>query len=229
MSEIFTQPISAQLLRVLAQAAEGYPNQGDMYFVALYEPKPNGSYEVSPWFSQEDAAGVVDVLNAVAPNAFGVFGPFDTTLPYPSNPEQETVASWQVTTTTPAGGTGTPFTMGGETMYDALFCSPAAVIKFAVPYYTRVYSPEFAATMLQAFLQAPLALMTHLPWSEYGEIEPDGALNLSEAPPSPAEPSPTGLAAWLPVLFERDEQGGFREKRIYPPTPPRLDSGLPLP
>lgn len=217
MSETFTQPVSAGLLRVLAQAAEGYPNQGEMYFVALYEPDANGSFEVSPWYSQAEAAAVVDQLNTGPRPTFAVFGPFDTTLPYPTNEEQETVASLQVSTTTPGGEPGTSFTVGGAQMYDAVFCSPAAVIKFAMPYYSRVYSPAFAETMLQSFLEAPVAMMVHLPWSEYGEIGAQGTLDISG----------TTLSGGFPALFERDEELGYRENPIYPPGVPQPAAGSP--
>ncbi|HEU4883789.1 MAG TPA: hypothetical protein VFT45_16135 [Longimicrobium sp.] len=222
MSETFTQPVSAGLLRVLAQAAEGYPNQGPMYFVALYEPAANGSFEVSPWWSMEEAQAVVDDLNAKAKaNAFAVFGPFDTTLPYPTNPAQETVSSLQVATAAAGGGVGTTFGMGGAQMYDAVFFSAAAVIKFAVPYYTRVYSPEFAETMLQSFLEAPLAMTVHLPWSEYGEMEQQGTLNVSETAPAAGGAPGTALPGWMPAVFERDAELGYRAKLIPPPCPPR--------
>jgi hypothetical protein len=217
MSDLFTRSISARLLRVLAQAAEGYPNQGDVYFVARYERDANGSYEVSPWFSESEAAAVVDGLNAAAPDAFGVFGPFDTRLPYAAHPDQETVAALQVTTREPRDGAITTFAMGGAGMYDAMFCSAAAVIKFAVPYYTRVYSPEFAETVLRSFMEAPLAMMVHLPWSEYGEMEQNGTLDISG----------TDVPGWLPAVFERDAEAGYVHRVIHPSTAPRADAGLP--
>lgn len=216
VSELFTQPVSAGLLRVLAQAAEGYPNQGAMYFVASYAPDANGSFEVSPWWSPEEAAAVVNMLPGGQDN-FAVFGPFDTTLPYPVNAEQETVASLQVSTTAATGEPGTSFSVGGAEMYDAVFCSAAAVIKFAVPYYSRVYSPEFAETLLQSFLQAPVAMMVHLPWSEYGEIGEQGSLHISG----------TRLSGGFPALFERDEELGYLPNPIYPPSPPQPDPGPP--
>jgi len=209
--EIFTRPLSAGLLRVLAQAAAGYPNQGDMYFIARYEPDADGSFEVSPYTSLDEAGKNLEPLTILAPGEYDVFGPFDTALPFPPNPSQEKVSALHVQTTTAAGSAGTPFTLGDAgTLYDAVFISPAAVMKFAVPYYTRVYSPEFAETMLKGYLDSPVGMMVHLPWSEYGEDE------------DPA------IVAWLPGIVLGDAETGYRVAPLHPPHPPRPDPAWPL-
>jgi len=214
MSELFTRPISARLLRVLAQAAEGYPNQGDMYFVARYTADAGGNFEVIPYSSESEATDGAAALNAATPGAFDVFGPFDTTLPYTSNPDQETVAALQVTT-----DGGTTFGMDDPKLYDAVFCSAAAVIKFAVPYYTRVYSAQFADTMLQSFVESPLAMMVHLPWSEYAEMEENGTMDVAGTEVPSTE--------WLPAVVLPDGEGGYTHRLIYPSAPSTSDAALP--
>jgi hypothetical protein len=55
---------------------------------------------------------------------------------------------------------------------DTIFLTVEAVSKFAVPYYTMVYTPGMAARMLTTFQAAPLAVVVHLPWSESEELIP---------------------------------------------------------
>lgn len=218
MFDLFNRPISTRLLGVLAQAAEGYPNQGNMYFVARYEPQTGGNFEVIPHASESKAAAEADALNGGAPGTFGVFGPFDTTLPYQAYPQQAKVTALQVTAGSPEGQ-HTTFGLDNPKMYDAVFCSAAAVIKFAVPYYTRVYSAEFADTMLQSFVESPLAMMVHLPWSEYAEMDQNGTMDVAGTEVQQAE--------WLPALIAPDGAGGYRHEVIYPRAPSQPDPALP--
>lgn len=210
MSELFSQPLSAQLLRVLAQAAEGYLDQGIVYLVARYQPQPGGNFEVIPYSSESQALDAVAGLNGDGPQVFGVFGPFDTQLAT-LNPDQEKVTTLRVTAQAP-GGDPTTFEMNDPKLYDAVFCSAAAVIKFAVPYYTRVYSAQFAQAMLQSFLESPLAMMVHLPWSEYAELEENGTMNVAGTAVPESE--------WLPAVIVPDGQGGCRHQLIRPFAPP---------
>jgi hypothetical protein len=244
MSEIFTTPVSAGLLQVLAEAAAGYPNQGDKYFVASYEPGPDGTYNLFPPLSRIDAEILEGVLNLTNPGKYAAFGPFDTRLPFPENPAQQTVQSFEVTPTPLSGqSSAASFPIGGAGSYDAMFCSIAAVTKFAVPYYTQVYSSEFASQVLQAFVEAPLELMVHLPWSEYGMIQDGGTLtgpdhgqwrvedgngngkgNIDLRIESPAsgdvalttEQAGTGIPRWVPAVFQVDENGNFTPQPLYP-------------
>lgn len=237
MSEIFSTAVSAGLLQVLAEAAAGYTDPEQHYFVASYGPGPDGTYDLyGPYENELSANDWEQFMNAQFPGQYATFGPFQTSPPFPVNPNQQSVQSFEVTPTPPAeGGPGSdkPFTIGGTDQYDALFCSAAAVMKFAVPYYTQVYSPDFANQALEAFGQAQLGLMAHLPWSEYGMVQEGGGLQTpgrqdsvrrgpdEAAAPGDAAPEQAGggIRRWMPVVFGVDEHGNFKPQPIYPPRP----------
>lgn len=180
--DVFSQPISPALCVRLGEAAAGYVSvlgyEGAMsiYFVASYLPTQDPveqqvDYVVyAPFASQTEAQAFQLTL---PPGLFGVFGPyalepngFDEGF---TNPAQLVVGTLQVTpfSNTPGGPipTGEPaFEWDG---YDAVFMSTAAVEKFVIPYYTTIYGPEFAGEIVSQFNAAPVALMGHLPWTEY--------------------------------------------------------------
>lgn len=213
MSEIFTTPVSAGLLQVLAEAAAGYMGPGDVYFMADYNLGTDGTYNLSgplPTPNPPPNRPIIPRVNAV-------FGPFSTPVPVTiplRNQKQQSVESVEVVTT---GGVKLPVENAAQ--YDAMFSSLAAVMKFAVPYYTEVYSTEFANAAVSAFQESDLALMVHLPWSEYGIVS---LSNTVSGPASDAQ-SATGSThgdggptKWIPVVFERGADGTYGERRITP-------------
>lgn len=222
MSELFTESVSAGLLRVLAQAAGGYVDEERIYFVARYAPDGECGYDVRPFRTEKEAVSAAAKLTLPDGPRYAAFGPFDTRPPYPENPAQASVELFQITTTA-----SNAFVLQGAGMYDALFCSTAAVMKFAVPYYTAVYSPVFAGEMLRSFLAAPLALMVHLPWSEYGEMGLDGVASVPEA--SSRRADDVRPPAWIPAVFEEDGQGGYRPRPIHPGIAPAASAAHPSP
>ena len=211
MPEFFTQSIDAGLMKVLAEAASGYPNQGIVYFVARCVPEPEKGYDVTAQKTAKDAEDLAIAKEVAGLGTYAAFGPFDTTLPYPTKVDQADVTGMQLQAAKPDGTVVKVPPLGGCTTIDALFISPAAVLKFAVPYYTAVYSPEFAEQMLLEYLDAPLAVLAHLPWSEYEPVAPEAG----------AADAPTGALAYVPAVFEEDGEGGYRTRAIRPLTPPR--------
>src|ERR1700750_2980224 len=89
---LFEKAISPTLARALAEAAAGYDNLGDVYFVASYEFQPSGFYYMSQPYqdlkeAEEKAAGL-------GPD-YAVFGPFETVEFV--NPGQDVVQALSVT------------------------------------------------------------------------------------------------------------------------------------
>ncbi|HEX5725182.1 MAG TPA: hypothetical protein VFX98_06930 [Longimicrobiaceae bacterium] len=202
MSAIFAPAVSTMLARALAQAASGYVNQGNLYFVARNDPGEDGMFGiVSPLTSLQAAEQEAVRLGP----EYGAFGPFDTTVALAiDNPIQLTVSDFEVT-----DSAGITFPIPGD-RYDTLFYSVASVVKFAVPYYTQVYSSEFAQQVLEEFEANELGLMAHLPWSEYVDIDPDIQID--------SEQRATCEPAQIPVLFKTDPlTGKYREYPFYPP------------
>jgi hypothetical protein len=182
---VFPNPVSAELARVLAEAALGFINQGEIYFVASYTRvagQPGGPYGViGPFPSADEAQAALDaflldlieVLKGEAPS-YDIFGPFDTTVHVPVlRTDQASVAEIQVTPETDAGRLAA-FPIPGA-RYDALFYSTEAVLKFAVPYYSRVYGNDFGTELLANFQNSDLSVLAHLPWTEYALLSTTGA------------------------------------------------------
>jgi len=161
---LFAHPVSPGLARRLAEAAAGYADGSEVYVVACYTPN----------YDSEDP---YDVYACPAPpekklpTGYGVFGPFKT---IPEDPAlqaqaQATVQEFQVTISTTTDTC--TFSIDPASQYDALFYTAAAVKKFAVPYYSSLYSGAYGDHVLSAFQAAPVALMAHMPWSEYTAVD----------------------------------------------------------
>lgn len=178
--------ISVALAMALAQAALGFPGT-DMYFVANYEPNASGSFDIAGAFFAWPPPDPSD-QKRVDDGTAGWFGPYSNTI-LPVNEGQETVGQMQITPQAPTGGGGQAFTLypiqfpgftvpPGDTAFpgpfDAAFLSAAAIQKFAVPYYAALYGAAYALTLQQQFNTSDLALMVHMPWSEYGTLSGTG-------------------------------------------------------
>jgi hypothetical protein len=234
----FLKPVSAMLTRALAEAAAGSPigSPNGVYFVASYMAVPsrddtnppsddlpadthNGYFNIQPAFASHAVA--LARATQLGPG-YGVFGPFNSTFITPT-PGQPTVST--ITITTSDNGTVTipspgfipsPGITPPPPEFDALFFTPEAVAKFALPYYSEVYSNGFGNEVLTQFQSAKLALMGHMPWSEYTDIDPDGP---PAATPGTGGTGGTGPAREIPVIFEPDGQGGYHKRPIYPSAP----------
>jgi hypothetical protein len=220
----FLHAVTPKLARVLAQAAgAAYAPTPSFYVVTRYEPEKPDTGTLQPFNVQQPVATYTEAQQQVAalgitdPGvAYGIFGPFENTeggLPLPGN--QATVAQLLVT---PQGGDPAlkPFTIPG-TEFDALFYSIEAVEKFVLPYYEQEISPDFAQRVLTEFHNAPLALVGHLPWSEYIEVtDPDT--------PAITGSNGGGGKKYIPVFFHRDETGRVQRQPMYPPRPAAVEA-----
>lgn len=226
----FQKPVSAMLARALAEAAAGFPrpvnsHDASVYFVASYEAVPAGDDSNPP---DEDLPpdtfnGLFNIQPAYATHAeakrradelgpgYAVFGPFRSTFAAPVD-GQATVTRMHMHTSDgghvdiPTAGFRPPEGLTPPPPeFDALFFTADAVAKFALSYYSGIYGNGFGREVLTQFQGAHLALMGHLPWSEYTEI--------------PEIPGPTGLhksVSGIPVLLHPDGQGGYHRQPIHP-------------
>ena len=162
----FTTPVTAELARALAQAAEGYYGP-ELYFTASFWPLPDTSdpYDISHAFaSAEDAANSLQQSPPLA--GYGVFGPFVNQMVGIGSPPNDQVRVTELEVTTTSGSTFVISSASVGGMPDAIFLTAEAVQKFAVPYYSIVYATGFGHKLLETFNQSELAMMVHLPWSE---------------------------------------------------------------
>jgi len=203
---IDNRSISAALAKRLAEAAFGYMGLGPVYLVASYEPTDNAGdpYNVTPFKDDWEAAEALVAALNTDPDLprYGVFGPYDTGL------DGTSPTCFLETISLLVGGaddsTGALAFSAGE--YDSLFWTQAAVKKFAVPYYSALYSPSFAQSVLAEYEGASMAVLGHMPWSEYTVIEPPAmGPNFMEFRQGP-----------IPVLHHRDENGRWHRKPLYP-------------
>jgi hypothetical protein len=224
----FLKPVSAMLTRALAEAAAGFPRpsgspDASVYFVASYaavqpandsnppgEDLPantfNGLFNIQPASaSYTDAQARATELG----DGYGVFGPFSSTFAAPTQ-GQATVTTMVLNTSDgglvdipTAGFSPPPGITPPPPEFDALFFTADAVAKFALAYYSGIYGNGFGREVLTQFQSAHLALMGHLPWSEYTDIQ---------------ELSTSGgkVVSGIPVLLHPDGQGGYRKEPIYP-------------
>jgi hypothetical protein len=172
------RPISVALARALAEAADGFPGLKVAYFVARYiSSKDSRAFHIRGPFTSWDEAR--ELWECVWSGECGFFGPFDTTdaiVPVGVRADYVLVHL--------EDGTEIPFTNG---VVDALFFSASAVEKFALPYYERIFGPDYAYEVMEQFRYNSAQVMAHFPWSEYTD-PPKPPME----PPHPAEPGSPG-------------------------------------
>jgi hypothetical protein len=204
------RPISARLARRLAEAAFGYMGLGPVYLVAAYEPIDSVAdpYDVTCFRSDWEAAEAFAAILNTDPELprYGVFGPYATELvgePLISQYSLDTISLLVDSPADSSPAQGTLTIPASE--FDSLFWTRAAVEKFAVPYYAALYSPAFADLVLEEYDGARLAVLGHMPWSEYTELSPPPMTLTEELRPGP-----------IPVLHHLDENGRWHRKPLYP-------------
>jgi hypothetical protein len=215
---IDNQTVSARLAMRLAQAALGYIGMGPIYLVASYQPSDDSfdPYSVVP-FRDNPAAAEAFALALNAPDGstprFGVFGPYQTGLPVnvELNADPYLLQTIDVVVGGPADALPEQGTLPiSVTGFDSLFWTVGAVEKFAVPYYTMLYSAAFADHVLQQFAEKEMALLGHMPWSEYTDFDP---------PPMTPD-SGTGSQGWvggpIPVIHYLDAGGRWHRRPLHP-------------
>jgi hypothetical protein len=130
--------MSASLARRLAEAADGYRDGVAHFFVFRYN-RVDDRFDKE--FGSEDAAE--DYRKTLdAPDDFGVFGPFETSV----------VATRLV----PLTNIALTFTGGNDavdpSVFDSLFWTSSSIDKFLMPYYTHVWGAWEAAKLRDRLL-----------------------------------------------------------------------------
>lgn len=204
-AHIDDRPISARLARRLAEAAFGYMGLGPVYLVAAYEPidNPGDPYDVVPfkddWAAAERHATLLNTDRV--PPRYGVFGPYETG--HSGGTSAYTLRTVDLYVHAPPNSRPAeePYTLS-TSEFDSLFWTRAAVEKFAVPYYAVLYSPRFAQKVLDEYESADLAVLGHMPWSEYTVFESSAIQGHQQGP--------------IPVLHYLDENGRWQRKPLQP-------------
>jgi hypothetical protein len=235
----FLNPVSAMLTRALAEAAAGSPvpvgsTNGELYFVASYTAVPqsddtnppgedpavtfNGLFNIQPPLpTWSDAVAAAQQMGP----GYGAFGPFRSTFITPRAQQLRMMSvaielqdaagdpSGRISIPTP-GFTPPPGIEPPPPEYDALFFTPEAVAKFALPYYSGIYGNGFGREVLTQFIAAEAAVMGHMPWSEYTDIDPGGP-----GPDVVRDGPRQGYVREIPVVLHPD---GTRQP-LHPPAP----------
>ena len=151
--------MSVALARALAEAVDGYPGRRYVYAIAAYAlvNNPTGFDIRVPLGRWEDLT--TEERDLVLSGKYGFFGPFDTTASIVAEGERVKCVSIRLQ--------GDELIDYPGTHVDALFFSAPAVEKFAVPYYERIFGPEFAQDVMAHFRYNSVQVMAHFPWSEY--------------------------------------------------------------
>lgn len=198
------EPISATLLRRIAEAADGH--RGEKYWLVIStdeEDLDNGKrgHYVSKGHKKESDAD--DELPG-KPKRHRI-GPFFT--PSWTLPGKRTLTGLDVSTSKGGVSEG-PRKVKDVEQLDSLFWTESAIDKFLIPYYVRIYGSSYAADIQAAFNEEDTYALTHLPGSEYAvriysaplksrselfieEITPGHAKRLVEADDTPAPGSTT--------------------------------------
>jgi hypothetical protein len=124
----------ASLLRVLAEAADAHRTGQPVYLVAdrRFPHRVIGHF---------DSRAEAMEMRSDSGSSYGVFGPF-VTPPDSVSAAAPKLMNVRLTFKTPQGATRTKEV--DPRQVDALFMSMSAVDKFMIPYYARLYGPEYA-------------------------------------------------------------------------------------
>lgn len=139
--------LSATMLRVLAEAADVHRTGKPVFLVADYRFPHT---VIGHFLTRKEAQRQRGDSGAT----FGVFGPFVTPADRMSASAPK-VVSVRVTTRTAQGLRTTQL----DPNVDALFLSMSAIEKFAIPYYAKIYGPEYSRRLRQQLLS--IGLLPH--------------------------------------------------------------------
>lgn len=176
------RPWPASLVIRMGEAADGYRDGIERWFVVSYAPP----HDLRVFLDRGEAEAARDGLQqemdaAGAGEVCEVFGPFATEPdPGPFGPKAG-VASIAVTVRRGDEEVVVPI---DPRKYDSIFWSLSAVDKFAIPYYVGMSGLDFATSVREKFVGNEVFLMGHMPNSTYApeflqtreEIGPPGIL-----------------------------------------------------
>lgn len=175
--------LGASILRRIAEAVRGFPDQDHLWFIGplKYDPDDGGHRLVGPFEHSGEADDYFEAKQ-LNPATHRVLGPFDGK----KDPEQPTPKKqWCVTSVVVhlAGpGNATREIVLDPELHDAVLWRQSAVEKFLVPYYTAIGSLDEGKVVNEAMDKAETLALIHRPGSEW--VEGIGAGPREELPGS---------------------------------------------
>ena len=164
MTPMSDRPMSAALLRRLAETADGSRDNQSRWVVASY-PEPTDG-KLKSFSSEDQAKAYCKELND-AGGDYGVFGPYATSPGVGTNATGHKMRVKRVAVVVDDGNGGELVNELPGDQYDALFWSASALDKFAVPYYVSMAGLAFGNKVSSDFGQERVYMMAHLPDTLY--------------------------------------------------------------
>ena len=147
------RPLTATLLRRLAEAADPVNEEAPFWIVSSFAPVAGNFQIVGTFFDKEEADDAVP-----DPAQYGVFGPFQGSPGKKPTPIRKLKLE--------VDGINEDVHLMGH-RFDALFWSESALRKFALPYYANLSGVEYAMRLRDEFRAPDAYLMAHDPDTEY--------------------------------------------------------------
>ena len=166
MSNIFNIPVQASLARRLAEAADGFRNVDQVFFIAGYQPP----YAIKDFPDSTSAQAYMSDHN-FSENDYGIFGPFKTTddVENLNLPGVENIETVDIKIHFKDGSQQDVCLPGS---IDSIFFNLSSFEKFVFPYYSHLYGVEYAKTMRDNLIakysqqvtqtSAPMVLLPHI-------------------------------------------------------------------
>lgn len=146
MAPINPFPISASLTQRLGEAADGYRNIPQVFFVAAFSPP----HKVFPFETLESAEEFYYKKN-LSPDKWGIFGPFEAKNEFPVKFDKKPIKKISVLVSY-KDGTDDSIELDSHT--DAVFFNFSSLDKFLIPYYTKLYGVDQAKKIRDEFIGA---------------------------------------------------------------------------
>ncbi len=160
MAPINPFPVSASLTRRLGEAADGYRNIPQVFFVAAFSPP----YNVIPFETLEAAIEYYD-KKYHSPDRWAIYGPFEAKNEIPVKFDKSAIETIEVIVKY-NNGTNDSIELDDQT--DAVFFNLSSLDKFLIPYYTRLYGVDRAKIIRDKLIEEgkelteTLRLYTHV-------------------------------------------------------------------
>lgn len=145
------KPISASLMRRLAEAADGYRTGNPVYIIAEIKP-PHEIMLVS------DENSIKEMFASLNSDEYDIFGPFITKE---NKQFSEFGEVFEVQVKIKKGSDIKIISIDPKET-DSLFWSLSAIEKFVFPYYTLIYGPDYVAKLRKQLLSGQTKVLGHI-------------------------------------------------------------------
>jgi hypothetical protein len=175
MSNVYQNPISATLARRLAEAADGFRNLDEVFFIAQYQYP----YTVLDFLTLAAAEQKFND-DQLSPNDYGIFGPYKTLDDVYTIGLRgvEDITSVEMKIHFKDGGYEERTLPGG---IDSIFFNLSSLDKFIFPYYCHVYGADYAKKLRDDII------------IEYKKNEKQSISSMPKLPPGGVHPGGTAL------------------------------------